>query len=59
MELYLSGEKSFVKHQFACSGATAASINNLLSFPTIIQEKYFAGYPFLNHHLKCCFNISH
>lgn len=21
--------------------------------------KYFAGYPFLNHHLKCCFNISH
>ncbi|HHS9832580.1 TPA: DUF5951 family protein [Klebsiella variicola subsp. variicola] len=37
MESYLSGEKSFVKHQFACSGATAASINNLLSFPTIIQ----------------------
>ncbi|WP_204372848.1 DUF5951 family protein, partial [Klebsiella variicola] len=59
VESYLSGEKSFVKHQFACSGATAASINNLLSFPTIIQEKYFAGYPFLNHHLKCCFNISH
>ncbi|HHZ8700801.1 TPA: DUF5951 family protein [Klebsiella quasipneumoniae] len=59
MESYLSGEKSFVKHQFVRSGATAASINNLLSFPTIITEKYFAGYPFLDHHLKCCFNISH
>ncbi|HGO4173643.1 TPA: DUF5951 family protein, partial [Klebsiella pneumoniae] len=38
MESYLSGEKTFVKHQFACSGATAASIDNLLSFPTIITE---------------------
>ncbi|HFQ7673912.1 TPA: DUF5951 family protein [Klebsiella quasipneumoniae] len=38
MESYLSGEKSFVKHQFARSGATAASINNLLSFPTMITE---------------------
>ncbi|WP_410331223.1 DUF5951 family protein [Klebsiella quasipneumoniae] len=38
MESYLSGEKSFVKHQFARSGATAAYINNLLSFPTMITE---------------------
>ncbi|HBW3972695.1 TPA: hypothetical protein ME292_000805 [Klebsiella pneumoniae] len=38
MESYLTGEKTFVKHQFACSGATAASIDNLLSFPTIITE---------------------
>ncbi|EOY3797482.1 DUF5951 family protein, partial [Klebsiella pneumoniae] len=28
MESYLSGEKTFVKHQFACSGATAAYIDN-------------------------------
>ncbi|WP_077264433.1 DUF5951 family protein, partial [Klebsiella pneumoniae] len=38
VESYLSGEKTFVKHQFIRSGATAASIDNLLSFPTIITE---------------------
>ncbi|WP_219795239.1 DUF5951 family protein [Klebsiella pneumoniae] len=34
----LAAKKTFVKHQFACSGATAAYIDNLLSFPTIITE---------------------
>ncbi|WP_224108335.1 DUF5951 family protein [Klebsiella aerogenes] len=59
MEWYLSGEKIFVKHQFNCSVAPGASINNLSYLPTIYQEKYFAGLAFLNHHLKCCFNSSH
>ncbi|MFK3705539.1 DUF5951 family protein [Klebsiella sp. NPDC088457] len=59
MESYLSGEKIFVKHQFADRCSTAVSINNLLLLPTINQEKCFAGSPILYHHLKCSFNFSH
>ncbi|WP_416337378.1 DUF5951 family protein [Kluyvera ascorbata] len=57
MELYLSGEKTFVKHQFSSCDAIAYSINNLSPFPTKIKEKCFAGSAFLNHHLKWSFNF--
>ena len=59
VESYLSGEKNFVKHQFARKGSTAASINNLLLLPTINKEKCFAGSLILYHYLKCSFNFSH
>ncbi|WP_206525474.1 DUF5951 family protein, partial [Klebsiella oxytoca] len=59
VESYLSGEKTFVKHQFAFRRATGASINKLLLLATIYREKCFAGLAFLYHHLKCSFNFSH
>ncbi|EPG3954163.1 DUF5951 family protein [Klebsiella oxytoca] len=59
MESYLSGEKTFVKHQFAFRRATGASINKLLLLATTYREKCFAGLAFLYHHLKCSFNFSH
>ncbi|WP_221887618.1 DUF5951 family protein [Klebsiella sp. 2680] len=59
MESYLSGEKTFVKHQFTVRCLTGVSINNLSLLPTIYREKRFAGLPFLYHHLKCSFNFSH
>ncbi|WP_416309023.1 DUF5951 family protein [Raoultella sp. Lac2] len=59
MGSYLSGEKNFVKHQFAGKCSTAASVNNLLLLTTINQEKCFAGSAILYHYLKCSFNFSH
>jgi hypothetical protein len=59
VEWYLSGEKTFVKHQFAFRRSTGVSINKLSSLPTIYREKCFAGLAFLYHHLKCSFNFSH